>query len=309
MYSNAKFIKKVPANYDGRDFLIGDLHGCYNEFMELLKYIKFNPKYDRVFSTGDLIDRGPRSLECLQLLKQPWFFSVLGNHEEIMIDKVKQIEFSKTNTNNEESIYYKTLSKYINDVYKLPLVLEVEHLLFGKFYITHAEILPEHLAEFKDLSSKEYEMYSDMLLKNDFEEPIIRFFEKYKDKSLTPDLMKKLIWSRKNITTYYKVNKENLDKKNYSFLNNKIESKLKVFCGHNVVPFPIKIGQQYYMDTGAALGYSNKELSSYLFNAIGHSFFTLSLLDITSGICFGCVTSEKNRGKILKFKNPLYSME
>ena len=90
-YFNVSFLKKVPANIDGRDFVVGDLHGCYDELFALLKHVKFDYKNDRVFSTGDLIDRGPKSEECLQLLSKPWFFSVLGNHEDLLIEKIKNI--------------------------------------------------------------------------------------------------------------------------------------------------------------------------------------------------------------------------
>jgi serine/threonine protein phosphatase 1 len=48
----------------------------------VLDRVHFNPATDRVFSTGDLIDRGPHNLECLALLEYPWFESVKGNHEQ-----------------------------------------------------------------------------------------------------------------------------------------------------------------------------------------------------------------------------------
>jgi len=76
--------KRFKANKVGRDFIIGDLHGCYDELMEALNYVKFDPEKDRLFSVGDLIDRGPKSLECLKLIDNPWFHTVMGNHEEMM---------------------------------------------------------------------------------------------------------------------------------------------------------------------------------------------------------------------------------
>ena len=142
--------------------------------------------------------------------------------------------------------------------------------------------------------------------KNNFEEKIRSFFEKNQDRYISHELKQKLLWSRKQITAYYKNNKNNILKKDYTFLNDRIKSGLKLFSGHNVVPFPMKAGQQFYIDTGAALGYSNKELSSYLFETLGHEFFTLSMVDLSTGLCYGCVTSQNGRGKILKFENSLY---
>jgi hypothetical protein len=307
MYSNVKFIKKIPANYEGRDFLIGDLHGCYDELMKLLNYVKFDPLADRLFSTGDLIDRGPKSLECIQLLEKPWFFSVLGNHEDLFIEKINDVENNRINhINTEEMNFIHDLSTHMSVIYDMPLVLEIEHLLLGSLYVTHAEILPEHLTNFDNLQSIEYNVYFNMMKKNNFEEQIKVFFKKYENDYLPHDLKQKLLWSRKHISAFYKNNKQNILNKDYSFLNNSISSDFKIFSGHNVVPFPMKVGQQYYLDTGAALGYSNKELSSYLFETLGHEFFTLSMVDLSTGLCYGCITSPENRGKILKFENSLY---
>lgn len=52
----------------------------------LLDNLKFDRSVDRMFSVGDLIDRGPENLKCLELIKEPWFHSVLSNHEKMMID-------------------------------------------------------------------------------------------------------------------------------------------------------------------------------------------------------------------------------
>ncbi len=76
----------IDKNEHGRDFVVGDIHGHFDLLMEELSYEGFDPKQDRVFSVGDLIDRGPASLNCLKLLDQPWFYAVRGNHEQMMID-------------------------------------------------------------------------------------------------------------------------------------------------------------------------------------------------------------------------------
>ena len=80
-------LKTLGANTVGRDFVIGDLHGSYSVFENLLKGINFDPTKDRIISVGDMIDRGPDSLKCLQLIRQPWFHSVLSNHEQMMLEK------------------------------------------------------------------------------------------------------------------------------------------------------------------------------------------------------------------------------
>lgn len=68
----------------GRDFVVGDLHGCVDALRYLLREIEFDPICDRLFSVGDLIDRGSQSEDALALLDKPWFYSVLGNHEDAL---------------------------------------------------------------------------------------------------------------------------------------------------------------------------------------------------------------------------------
>lgn len=69
----------------GRDLIVGDIHGCYGKLRHALAAIGFNEGRDRLFSVGDLVDRGPESREVLDWLAKPWFHAVRGNHEEAAI--------------------------------------------------------------------------------------------------------------------------------------------------------------------------------------------------------------------------------
>ena len=77
-------VQYLPLNTLGKDYVVGDLHGCYVLLILLLHQIKFNPNVDRLISVGDLVDRGNDSLECFNLLNRTWFHSVLGNHEDLL---------------------------------------------------------------------------------------------------------------------------------------------------------------------------------------------------------------------------------
>ncbi|MCP2231030.1 MULTISPECIES: metallophosphoesterase [Erwinia] len=78
-------LTSVAENKQGRDFAIGDLHGCYSALQRLLSEVNFDVSSDRLFAVGDLIDRGDESPCCIELLRQPWFYAVRGNHEEMML--------------------------------------------------------------------------------------------------------------------------------------------------------------------------------------------------------------------------------
>lgn len=76
---------KLASNTNGHDYVVGDLHGCYDLLEELLERVSFDTRCDRLFSVGDIIDRGESSFECLKLLSKPWFYAVRGNHEQLML--------------------------------------------------------------------------------------------------------------------------------------------------------------------------------------------------------------------------------
>lgn len=77
--------KHFDANTTGRDFFVGDIHGTYALLMDHLARVNFNPDTDRLFSVGDLADRGPSSYEVVKLIEQPWFHAVRGNHDDMAI--------------------------------------------------------------------------------------------------------------------------------------------------------------------------------------------------------------------------------
>lgn len=72
---------RFNANQQGRDFAVGDIHGCFTALQQALNHINFNTAKDRLFSTGDLVDRGPESDQVLNWLDRPWFHAICGNHD------------------------------------------------------------------------------------------------------------------------------------------------------------------------------------------------------------------------------------
>lgn len=65
---------------NGRIIAIGDIHGCHQEFAELLEKLELT-KDDRLVLVGDLVNRGPDSCKVIDLARQFRAISLLGNHE------------------------------------------------------------------------------------------------------------------------------------------------------------------------------------------------------------------------------------
>lgn len=75
-------IKRFAANTAGRDFAVGDIHGHFSRLQAALDTVAFDPAVDRLFSVGDLVDRGPECRDVLEWLAKPWFHPVRGNHDD-----------------------------------------------------------------------------------------------------------------------------------------------------------------------------------------------------------------------------------
>lgn len=79
-------VKRFARNTTGRDIIIGDIHGCFTKVDAALQSIGFDPDAgDRLFSVGDLVDRGPESHLSIEWLEKPWFHAIAGNHEDMAI--------------------------------------------------------------------------------------------------------------------------------------------------------------------------------------------------------------------------------
>lgn len=154
-------LQTFEPNIEGRDFVIGDLHGAFPCFENLLKGLDFDPSKDRMFSVGDLVDRGPDSHKCLSLIREPWFHSVLSNHEQMMLHAFTGGPFAGAWFRNggqwgleafllDERLANKEIVVMDEDTYdiidlqtlvdELPYMITVKMVDGRKYHILHAEL-------------------------------------------------------------------------------------------------------------------------------------------------------------------------
>lgn len=140
----ASLFIKYENNTIGRDFAIGDIHGNFHIVEALLEEVGFDKTKDRLFSVGDLVDRGCESYRAIEFINYPWFFPVLGNHESMILNiGLKSYEESYPNSkiNKDGNDWYFKLSdhrkkEYLESFSKLPIVIQV-----GKIGLVHASPL------------------------------------------------------------------------------------------------------------------------------------------------------------------------
>lgn len=136
--------QRIDGNKWRHIWIVGDLHGCFQRLLTLLREQRFDPWQDLIISVGDLIDRGPDSLACLQLLQKPWFKSVRGNHEQMALDALSTGEmtmwlfnggnwFSQLHTGER-----KQAEQALLFTLQLPLIIEL-HCRNGINIIAHAD--------------------------------------------------------------------------------------------------------------------------------------------------------------------------
>lgn len=80
-------------------YAIGDVQGCYDELRALLREVNFRSAKDTLWFTGDLVNRGPKSLDVLRFVADlgAHAVTVLGNHDLHMLAVVENTETYRRN--------------------------------------------------------------------------------------------------------------------------------------------------------------------------------------------------------------------
>lgn len=130
-------------NLKGNDYVIGDVHGDWDNVDQALLDVKFDDDNDRLFSVGDLIDRGPESERALEWLAKPYFFAIRGNHEDMCIE-VFNSKWSNDNYILNGGAWFMGLQRaeqqmYVDAFSALPYTIQID-TDDGKVGLVHAEV-------------------------------------------------------------------------------------------------------------------------------------------------------------------------
>ncbi len=115
-----------------RQIIIGDIHGCYDELQYLLDKVGLN-KDDQIISAGDIIDRGPKSMEVVKFFREgKECLVVCGNHERKHLNKI--YTYAQEITKLQFGQYY---DETINWMRNLPYFYENDDVI-----VVHAALIP-----------------------------------------------------------------------------------------------------------------------------------------------------------------------
>lgn len=134
--------QKIEGDRWRHVWVVSDIHGCYQCLMDALKRRHFNPYEDLLISVGDIIDRGPDCVKCLQLMDEKWFRAVRGNHEQMALDAIENNDFALWMSNG--GIWFSALEdkrnalRLLNACRDLPHIIEIT-CANGLNVIAHAD--------------------------------------------------------------------------------------------------------------------------------------------------------------------------
>jgi len=136
------------------NYSIGDVQGCFKQLIDLLHKIKFDPHHDRLWFTGDLVNRGPESLAVLRFVKHlgDKAIVVLGNHDlHLLAVANQQVPIGKHDT-FAEILAAKDCAELCTWLRQQPLLHHDAHL---GYTMVHAGLAPQwNLAKAKQCASE-----------------------------------------------------------------------------------------------------------------------------------------------------------
>ena len=82
LVGGARPVRHATAPAAARYFVVGDVHGCLDELQDLLRKAEYDDGATRLVLVGDLVNKGPKSLEVIRYCRENEIWAVRGNHDD-----------------------------------------------------------------------------------------------------------------------------------------------------------------------------------------------------------------------------------
>jgi bis(5'-nucleosyl)-tetraphosphatase (symmetrical) len=135
-------------------YAIGDVQGCYDELRALLERVGFDRARDRLWFVGDLVNRGPKSLEVLRFVRElgDCAVVVLGNHDLHLVTQHEGFERKRADDTFDD-VLGAPEAKGLVDWLRLRPMMHAE----GNWAMVHAGLLPQWTIPFALSLAREVE--------------------------------------------------------------------------------------------------------------------------------------------------------
>ena len=143
-------------------YAIGDIQGCYSELQNLLNEINFDERRDELWFTGDLVNKGPKSLQTLRFIKALGVNAkiTLGNHDLHLLAVAKNIQPLLKKDTIQEILAADDVKELIDWLKSRPLLITDDNL---NFTMVHAGLPPQWSLE----NAKEFAKECELILQSE----------------------------------------------------------------------------------------------------------------------------------------------
>jgi len=123
-------------------YAIGDIQGCFSELEQLLSEINFNSDTDHLWFVGDLVNRGPQSLETIQFVRSLGDSAkcVLGNHDIHLLACHSGVQTCKPKSSLNQILQHQQANEIIDWLRFQPLL---HHDITLDWLMVHAGLIPQ----------------------------------------------------------------------------------------------------------------------------------------------------------------------
>lgn len=107
---------------------MGDIHGCLEEFDELLQKLAYDPKQDRLILLGDLLDRGPDSVGVVQRARELKLECIMGNHDDKFVKWFRSVG-TRVDVYDRKDYYSDLSDQDIAYIHDMPTYIELDDVV------------------------------------------------------------------------------------------------------------------------------------------------------------------------------------